>query len=461
MHLNKYRACLLFKEPTNQNLLYIATLSLLLITGPIILLGEVSWHDQQRIIQILTSIISCIFLILNNRKSQISLQSQKIILLIVLLGVASTTCSKYPTWGFLEIANAISCLSIFMASKIALQDNRSYKLLLLSIVIICIIKTIQFYSAYVAAIVQGYDLDPLVLLDGFSNPRFFGQFQTITIPLIAYFLVSDSYGKKIKILAFLLLVAWWTISLAGGTRATWLAIATCIAIMLFFGKKGRSWSYWQCSSLLLSIFIYMLLFKAVPIFYGIEPGATRITASLSLRDILWKQAIQVIINHPLLGIGPMQLASLSNGIAAHPHQIILQIAAEWGLPTLVTAILLTCIYLKKISLITKKSDDPIIFCAYPTIIAIIIQAQIDGILAMPYPQTLIPCLLAIFYQKKPVHHQHHSVNFFILLLIPLSVIILIIKTHTDINSLNWHDIDNRYNAPGNLKPRFWNQGLIN
>lgn len=49
-------------------------------------------------------------------------------------------------------------------------------------------------------------------------------------------------------------------------------------------------------------------------------AASKLTTSLSLRDIIWTQAIKEALSHPLLGIGPMQLADLPNGVAAHPHQ---------------------------------------------------------------------------------------------------------------------------------------------
>ena len=43
--------------------------------------------------------------------------------------------------------------------------------------------------------------------------------------------------------------------------------------------------------------------------------------------------------HPFLGIGPVQLArGLEN--PAHPHNLLLQLAAEWGLPATMAAVLL-------------------------------------------------------------------------------------------------------------------------
>ncbi len=58
------------------------------------------------------------------------------------------------------------------------------RVLILVVVLLCLIKTIQYLYAGALAFTSGArTLDPDLLLSGFSNKRFYGQFQTFTLPL--------------------------------------------------------------------------------------------------------------------------------------------------------------------------------------------------------------------------------------------------------------------------------------
>ena len=56
--------------------------------------------------------------------------------------------------------------------------------------------------------------------------------------------------------------------------------------------------------------------------------------SFSVRLILWKQAVNLIKQHPFFGVGPQHFAYYPNEWGAHPHNAVLLFATEWGLPVI-------------------------------------------------------------------------------------------------------------------------------
>lgn len=86
----------------------------------------------------------------------------------------------------------------------------------------------QFLLSYLSAFVSGLrELNPGVLLSGFSNVRTMGQFQAMLLPLIAALgLYLRETGRfRLSWLVMLLLAIQWCISFALAGRGLWLGFA--------------------------------------------------------------------------------------------------------------------------------------------------------------------------------------------------------------------------------------------
>src|SRR5690606_36606242 len=106
-----------------------------------------------------------------------------------------------------------------------------------------IVHALQFVVAYVAAFASGlHVLDVYVLYSGFSNPRFFGQFQALLFPLLVVGVICSwrkGYAKGASIL-LLVLVIQWCIAFSLGGRGLWLAlVAGHLAVLLFNRRVWR------------------------------------------------------------------------------------------------------------------------------------------------------------------------------------------------------------------------------
>lgn len=203
-------------------------------------------------------------------------------------------------------------------------------------------------AAYLAAVL-GEDriFDAWLLVDGFSNPRFYGQFLTLALPMLAAPLLMQGGTRRYAPMAGLLIVLMWTAAITSGTRGTWLGMACAALVLVCVGPVGRRWVALQGVGAIAGVGLFWLALTVVPDWLGASVShhaASKLsTPALSGREIIWRRIIEAALSHPLLGIGPMQLANLPNGVAAHPHQAWLQWAAELGLPS---ALLVTWLVLR-------------------------------------------------------------------------------------------------------------------
>jgi O-antigen ligase len=113
------------------------------------------------------------------------------------------------------------------------------------------------------------------------------------------------------------------------------------------------------------------------------------------RVYLWERALADIRAHPWLGLGPMHYALAGNPYAAHPHNSALQVAAEWGVPTLVIlSALIVAVVAARWQDVRQRSateSDPsavaLVAVALCAVIAGVVDSLVSGTLVMPVSQT--------------------------------------------------------------------------
>ncbi|NWD72496.1 pilus assembly protein, partial [Pseudomonas gingeri] len=99
-------------------------------------------------------------------------------LLVGVMGLASAVLAHQPVWALTELALAISCCAIAVTfSRVRRKGDESLdRVLILFVLLLCLIKSIQYLHAGILAFSSGAAvLDPDLLLSGFSNKRFYGQ----------------------------------------------------------------------------------------------------------------------------------------------------------------------------------------------------------------------------------------------------------------------------------------------
>ena len=322
--------------------------------------------------------------------------ARRSIALLILAALASAILAAQPLWALVEVALGLGSLGLawWVAQQRRAHGTAADALLLAALCFVCAGLVVRFTAAYAAAVFGGAGvLDAWLLVDGFSNPRFYGQFLTLALPLLAAPWLAAGRLARWRWGALGLLVLVWTAAITSGTRGTWLGLACAAALLLWLGPLARRWVALQLGAAAAGVALFGLLLKLIPAWLGLavaNDAAGRMTTSLSGREAIWHQAWEAALAHPMLGIGPMQLASLPNGVAAHPHQAWLQWAAELGLPSAlgVTGLVLWAgvALLRQVRAASRAEVDVLRLCLAAAVTASLAQSMVDGVLVMPYSQ---------------------------------------------------------------------------
>ena len=472
------------------NLLMIAMLILVSTLPLVAWLSDAHWHDQQRIGQVsmlVLAIVVAMLAFVGGLCPPLLLSSTNrwLIMLVIVAASVSAYHAHQPLWAFTELALGVTSLGLawLVASMRRLYgvqntDGRIIdRVLLATLFFICTGLVVRFVISYLAAITNGEGvLDAWLLIDGFSNPRFFGQFLTLALPLLAVPLLTEGNLRRYALVAGVLIVLVWTEAIVSGTRGTWLGLACAAMVLACIGPIGRRWAALHVAAACVGVILTWIMMTVIPTALDMSVAhhaASKLNTSLSLREIIWTQAIEEILSHPLLGIGPMQLADLPNGVAAHPHQAWLQWAAELGLPSALLVTWLVVHGIGKLVVVLRarmrsmQEQDVIRLCLAASIIAALTQAMVDGVLVMPYSQLWLALLAGWLIGLQSQVASSDAIafaprhTFFAWLAILISAVALLsFVVVRDYPNLGQREEIYAKTFGDHLQPRFWAQGII-
>ena len=164
--------------------IFLVAVVCLLVVG---ICAPFSGHDLQRAMQIAIGLCAVLYGLSVARVERLVDRPTALgLALIIGLGLVSSTLAHQPLWALAEVALFVSCGAIAVAFALLRRQGGEPldRALIMVVVLLCLIKSIQYVYAGALAFTSGErTLDPDLLLSGFSNKRFYGQFQTFTLPL--------------------------------------------------------------------------------------------------------------------------------------------------------------------------------------------------------------------------------------------------------------------------------------
>jgi len=254
-----------------------------------------------------------------------------------------------------------------------------------------------------AWIINGHAINVEKFGIGYENIRFFNHVQTVALPLAAATLHQASFSRVWITAAWIALVTGFALLWLSGGRGTFVGIiiATLISPLCLGHLTWRGVRPFIISAVI-GFFLYTLLFIQLPSVTGSIPGSgllQRATDPSTARAYLWELAINYTLESPWFGIGPMHFANRPNLKGAHPHNLFIQIAAEWGLPMLGMLLLGILATLWRIIKIIRNTLIPNERCIGGTLfiacVAILIDGLVSGNFVMPVSQVWIAVCIGI------------------------------------------------------------------
>ncbi|MFJ2989259.1 O-antigen ligase family protein [Collimonas sp. NPDC087041] len=384
------------------------------ITSPLLLFPLVSgagFHDNQRVIEVFCVALSTFILVgllFWNPSVRWLCHGHLICLLVLLflLGFASSSFAYTSRYAFFEWANLL--LLIVMSGLIACEIGFGEGLFFDQILWLCELGCAAYILLeiiiYLALIAKGTQPPNESFIFGFDNYRFFNHIQTITLPLLAL-LICRGCDSKQNIFAWAVTSIWWTLHFVTAGRGTFIGLLAGMFVTWFcLRKDALPWCRIMLWSALIGLGIYILFYVLVPLSLGLRPFGFLFSVvdrtmenPSSSRWVLWARAWELMLAHPWLGVGPLHFAHYGRDLqlGAHPHNWILQIGSEWGIPALLCLMAAIGLGLKRLLAVRQYLDPKDVknhttLAAWLTIgVAILVDGLVSGLIVMPTSQLWI------------------------------------------------------------------------
>jgi putative inorganic carbon (HCO3(-)) transporter len=367
-----------------------------------------SLYDNARLLELFTlCVLSLIALLTSSLRQGIArmlLEARGSIRLalftLMALAVLSALRAGVPTMAFQEVALlallgmlALSVVSTAMANRRAVDIS-----LLVALEGSVLIFIVVFWMAQAATTQLHRPFEWIHPFISFANVRHFSQFQAYTLPMLVVPMALNCLRLRWRVVAFLVAAHWWALQFAVGTRAIWFAGALSAAILfLVLRRDAVAYLKWLGFAVLGGGILYM---ARDSFFLSDAPGLGEMGRrgfDSSNRGDLWLSALGMVRDAPVLGVGPMHFSFRNFDWAAHPHNSVLQFAAEFGLPAATIAIALFTHLLWRCVGWTKKATsgaDRMLNAGLLTALFMgLLDSLVSGNTLMPVPQIMLFVLI--------------------------------------------------------------------
>ena len=390
------------------------------------------FNDRQRLLELLLLsfvLLDAILIGLTHSANQVAINKIMRNMLFSLLGFTVISCylAQSPRHAIIEVSVfAGLCYLSLLVARLYLENKQNFiQQITIAIWASIALYMVSFYTGYITATIFKTPLNWPFPFTGFSNIRSFNQYQLWTLGLICLPLLAFDLKKNTRILLQLALICWWVLlfySASRGVLLAWLAGMSLTAVIY----KKSAWSFLrlQFINIMLGFCSYYLLFKVIPAAHkstlvaGTVLRESTIVTSTIFREstddrlALWQQALILIRESPIFGVGPMHYA-WHNSTNAHPHNSLLQLAAEWGLPATIIILSITgygiyC-WLKKFNAdklqAATKLECNLAILLFFTIITNAAYSLVDGVIVTPISQVLMFTMIGLMiglYSNEPI-----------------------------------------------------------
>lgn len=408
-------------------LILCAFLILTALSPSIHFINYIEFHDCQRIIQLLLlTLVLMDGMFLGFKKTSLMPVSNKVrfsFFVIIVLGLASSAYAITPRFAVIEftVFAALCYLALFVARLYRENSETLIKCLSYALWVSILLYMVSFYTGYITAIAVHKPLAWPYPFYGFSNIRLFQQYQLWGIGLICLPLMAFNLKQNTRLWLQFALACWWVLLFYAASRGVTLGwLLATLATAVIYKKSAWPFLRLQLISAFIGLCAYQLLFKIVPqwiastatstassIVENVSTSHAVVTSTIfrdtiSDRTDLWKAAYVMIKNFPSLGVGPMHFYFYTP-FGTHPHNSVLQLAAEWGLPVTLITLSITgyafyC-WMKKFSpkqlQTINKLNTNLIIILFFTIIANGAYSLVEGVIVMPISQVLMFTMIGL------------------------------------------------------------------
>ncbi len=326
-------------------------------------------------------------------------------------GALSASFSGAPQLGALEIALVALLVLVFLVVSAAVRvlKEKAESALAVAIASGAALVSVKFWVTQVSYMFEGKQFQWVSPFLDFANVRFFSQYQAFALLLIPLAAALPGVSRTWRIVVYLIAANFWALQWMVGSRAVWVGAAAATIAVLALTRTGRTaWLGQQAMLVVSGALIYLLFSQFVASAPGAvqAPGASAAVEFGSQSDtdrmVMASISLKMLVEHPLLGIGPGQWGLNQSLVKnAHPHNSPLQLLSEYGLIAGAAAVALGVLLLlcaarrlrAQTVLHIQKGANPVTASVCAALVMGLVDSLFSGNLIMPHSQILL-CVIA-------------------------------------------------------------------
>lgn len=374
-----------------------------------------SYHDNQRLVELLLIGLVLLYRIAfksSGLSSPINkTKNNKIIsyafYALITLAIISSCLAKSPRHALIEISlfAGLNYLSMLVIDLYHEDKALLVKRLIYVFWAGATWYMVSFYVGYITSTIFNTAKVWPALINGFSSIRSFNQYQLWGLGLMTLPLLIPNIKKiSTRRLIHIGLVCWWVILFYSASRGILLAWGFGLLVAAVIYKK-LAWPLirLQLMHMGAGFLSYQLLFVVIPSLKGVAlVTGSVLRSTTSDRVELWNLSLSLIHDHPVFGIGPMHFAWVNNTVA-HPHNSVLQLMAEWGLPAALITLTLAAYgfvcWIKKFNSHSLQSESnlnrSLAIVLLFTLASNAAYSLVDGVIVMPISQVMMFTIIGL------------------------------------------------------------------
>lgn len=439
------------------------------------------FHDGQRLLEIVILSLVLLHSIFNTcNNSSFNIFNQKTcyaFVVLIILAVLSSLLAASPRHAFIEVSVFVGLfyLAIMIARLYSDQKEVLIKRIAYVLWVGLLLYLVSFYVGYATAVIVKKPLQWPLPFTGFSNIRAFNQYQLWSLGLITLPLLTFELSNNVRRWLYIALTFWWVLlfySASRGALIAWL-IGTIITAVIY---KKLAWPLIRIHliNLVSGYFTYVLLFEIIPkLNESTLVTGTILRETTSDRMDLWHKAFTLAMEAPWLGVGPMHYAWYST-TNAHPHNSVLQLAAEFGMPATLIVLATTgygaVAWLKQFNIhrlgVASAFDKNLTVILLFTIVTNALYSLVDGVIVMPISQIMMFVMIGLLVGHYAKNNMPNLINIhssattkfkLIALFALLTLIILVWSTLPEITQGLSGDVKGFSTGQPAIGPRLWRE----
>ncbi|RTL56424.1 MAG: O-antigen ligase domain-containing protein [Rhodocyclaceae bacterium] len=443
---------------------------------------EISWagvtlYDWHRVAVVATLAVSGLLIL--GRRQPMFIPSGSLVSIggMVVLGGGSLLLNNVPFWGGArEVAMLLQCYIsvIVIGSAFAqLASDEQQRITLL-----CLAGSALIYLAvFITSNEPRFTVPELMGIPpqfpAFSNIRFFTDYQALVMPFTVMAVATYCRHVVARIFGWSGIFMFWMLFYYSGSRA--LVLGQIVAHAMLWLLLGRSYARTLRFHLVAWVggyFTFLFFSQTLPWLLSSHGAETEqlMRGTISDRLLLWMGAWQDFLSHPLLGIGPGEFARQHIGGSAAPHNSLLMIAAEWGLPALVLwlwslgAILWPGLQSLRVRYWDRIRAKDFSIASWLAVLALLAHSLVANVLVIPTSQLSLVVAIGLVmgdikrHDGLPPLVTNYGLKAAIILVSGLLMLILF-RDFQKLPQQNAAYVACPY-PTSNFSPRFWQQGWL-